>query len=191
MEVTIIILILQKRRLRAEVKSLPWGYLGSGVWTPGTGTPESASFITSMPSALHPSVYADFLKMNSQTQRQFQGSEPIFKALYAYENISVQIRSCQSTVLLAGVVCECTFSWILKKWIQMFCFVLNTSNNIVNWEKEMLLLSQIGFLRESQNFGVERDINILSFCLCNWQTRKAWCLEFMGACASCYRHAEF
>lgn len=72
----------------------------------------------------------------------------------------------------AGVVCECTFSWILKKWIQMFCFVLNTSNNIVNWEKEMPLLSQIGFLRESQNFVVERDMNILRFCLCNWQKRR-------------------
>ena len=44
---------------------------------------------------------------------------------------------------------------ILDKRILMFYFVLNTSNNIVYWEREMLLLSQIGFLHESQNFGVK------------------------------------
>lgn len=91
------------------------------------------------------------------------------------------MRSCQSTVPSAGVVFKCTFSWILEKWIKMFYFVLNIGNNIINLRgREMLLLSQIGFLCESHNFRVERNINILRFCFCNWQTWKARCLE-LGA----------
>ena len=82
-----------------------WG-MRDGPQAQGPQSP----LLSSLPCSQEPSVYADFLKMYSQTQKQFWGSELVFKALHAYGNISVQIRSCQSTVLPAGIVCKCTFS---------------------------------------------------------------------------------
>lgn len=126
MAVTVILSVLQKRSLRGRgevVSEVTWGVRG-GLQAHG----DPRVHIVHHHHVISTLQCNTFLKMNSWAR----GCEPVFKALYIHENISVQIRLCQFTVLSAVEVCECSFSWALAQIIKMFYSVLNTTNSNVS-----------------------------------------------------------